>query len=78
MTNNTILEIKNLKKQILIMPSWRENIQKNEFVLKNSKYCKGLNNLLNNEELIDYAKDKGYKIIFKHGISYTWFIHEFF
>ena len=59
------LESKNLKKQILIMPSWRENIQKNEFVLKNSKYFKGLNNLLNNEELIDYAKDKGYKIIFK-------------
>ena len=59
------LESKNLKKQILIMPSWRENIQKNEFVLKNSKYFKGLNNLLNNKELIDYAKDKGYKIIFK-------------
>ena len=40
------LESKNLKKQILIMPSWRENIQKNEFVLKNSKYFKGLNNQL--------------------------------
>lgn len=59
------LESKNLKKQILIMPSWRKIYRKNEFVLKNSKYFKGLNNLLNNEELIDYAKDKGYKIIFK-------------
>lgn len=59
------LENNNLKKQILIMPSWREYLQKSEFALKNSKYFKGLNDLLNNEELIDYAKDKGYKIIFK-------------
>ncbi len=46
------------------MPSWREYLQKSEFALKNSKYFKGLNDLLNNEELIGYAKNRGYKIIF--------------
>ena len=71
------LENNNIKKQILIMPSWRENIQKNEFDLKNSKYFKGLNNLLNNKELIEYSKIKGYKIIFKPHPNLFKFIHLF-
>lgn len=71
------LENNNIKKQILIMPSWRENIQKNEFDLKNSKYFKGLNNLLNNKELIEYSKINGYKIIFKPHPNLFKFIHLF-
>lgn len=59
------LESKNLKKQILIMPSWRENIQKSVHGLKKSKYFIELNNLLKNEDLISFAKEKGYEIIFK-------------
>ena len=71
------LENNNLKKQILIMPSWREYLQKSEFALKNSKYFKGLNDLLNNEELIGYAKNRGYKIIFKPHPNLAKFIHLF-
>ena len=71
------LENNNLKKQILIMPSWREYLQKSEFVLKNSRYFKGLNDLLNNEELIGYAKNRGYKIIFKPHPNLAKFIHLF-
>ena len=59
------LESKNLKKQILIMPSWRENIQKSVHGLKKSKYFIELNKLLKNEDLISFAKEKGYEIIFK-------------
>ena len=59
------------------MPSWREYLQKSEFALKNSKYFKGLNDLLNNEELIGYAKNRGYKIIFKPHPNLAKFIHLF-
>ena len=59
------LENKDVKKQILIMPSWREDIQKNEFRLKKSKYFKGLNSLLNNKELIEYCKSNGYRLVFR-------------
>lgn len=50
---------------------------KSEFALKNSKYFKGLNDLLNNEELIGYAKNRGYKIIFKPHPNLAKFIHLF-
>ena len=71
------LENKNLQKQILIMPSWREYLQKSEYSLKNSKYFKGLNSLLNNDELISYAKDNGYKIVFKPHPNLANFIYLF-
>ena len=47
------------------MPSWRENIQKSVHGLKKSKYFIELNKLLKNEDLIRFAKEKGYEIIFK-------------
>ncbi len=54
------------EKRILIMPSWRryltnetkENISKTEFF-------KRFNSLINNERLIDAAKEYGYEIIFR-------------
>lgn len=55
---------KNTKKQIVIMPTWRNYI-KNEEDLKNSEYFKRWNSLINNNEFIEYAGKKGYDIIFK-------------
>ncbi|SEL21599.1 CDP-glycerol glycerophosphotransferase, TagB/SpsB family [Methanobrevibacter gottschalkii] len=54
----------NTKKQIVIMPTWRNYI-KNEDDLKNSEYFKRWNSLINNNEFIEYAGKKGYEIIFK-------------
>lgn len=54
----------NLKKEIFIMPTWRQAI-KTEDDLLSSEYFTRWNSLLNNMELIDFAKEKGYKIIFK-------------
>ena len=59
------------------MPSWREYLQKSEYSLKNSKYFKGLKSLLNNDELISYAKDNGYKIVFKPHPNLANFIYLF-
>ena len=54
------------KKQILIMPSWREYLS---YIYKSqinkSEYFKKINSLINNENLIKLANDFGYKIIFK-------------
>ena len=54
------------KKQILIMPSWREYLS---YIYKSqinkSEYFKKINSLINNEKLIKLANDFGYKIIFK-------------
>ena len=52
------------KKQIVIMPSWR-NFLKDEKSLLGSEYFKRFNSLINNERLIEYAKEKGYEIVFK-------------
>ena len=60
------------KKQILIMPSWRENLS---YIYKSqinkSEYFKKINSLINNEKLINLANKHGYKIIFKpHPLVY--------
>lgn len=54
------------KKQILIMPTWRRNIdhQKDEQIVK-SLYFQKMNSLFNNERLIKIAIDYGYDIIIK-------------
>ena len=54
----------NLKKQILIMPSWRNYIADENDLLK-SEYFKRWNDLINNKEFIELAKNKGYDILFK-------------
>ncbi len=54
------------KKQILIIPSWRhifDNMTPDEF--KTTPYYQNFNKIINDEELITYAKDKGYNLIFK-------------
>lgn len=70
------LNNENLKKQIVIMPTWRNYI-KNSHQLVNSEYYKRFNNLLNNEKLIEHAKNNGYEIILKpHPLMYK-FIDTF-
>lgn len=64
----------NADKQILIMPTWRNKIvneinQTNGIrpyneKFKYSDYCKKYNSLINNCELLNLAKENGYKIVF--------------
>ena len=58
------LDNKGYRKQIVIMPSWR-NFLKDEKMLLESEYFNRFNSLINNKRLIKHAKDKGYDIIFK-------------
>lgn len=54
-----------VKKQILIMPSWRSylcNVTENDFI--SSKYFNVWSSLLKNQELINYCKINGLKIVF--------------
>ena len=55
---------KNLKKEVVIIPTWRKPLKTKEDLL-NSEYYTRWNNLLNNKELIEFAEEKGYKIIYK-------------
>lgn len=55
----------NIKKQIILMPTWRKNIEQNKNVFINSNYYKRLNSLLNNELFIECCNNFGYDIIFK-------------
>ena len=61
-----------LSKQIVIMPSWRENLHDmTPNYIKESEYFKHINSVINNEELIDICKKYDYKIIFKpHPLVY--------
>lgn len=53
-------------KTILLMPSWRRYLnQENKYTISNSTYFKTYNSLINNKELIEKAKSKGYEIIFR-------------
>ena len=61
------------EKIILITPTWRRNIvnsnvahmkKKHNNFFKNSTYYKIYNTLINDEKLINKAKEKGYKIIY--------------
>ncbi|MBQ2635345.1 MAG: CDP-glycerol glycerophosphotransferase family protein [Methanobrevibacter sp.] len=53
-----------LKKQIVIMPSWRNFLTDEREVLK-SEFFRRFNSLINNERLINHAKSLGYEIVFK-------------
>lgn len=67
-----------LSKQIVIMPSWRENLyDMTPNYIQNSEYFKHINALINNEKLISICKKSDYKIIFKpHPLVYE-FINLF-
>ena len=60
-------------KQIVIMPSWREELHnKTHAEIKASEYFKHMNSLINNKKLIDIAKSYNYKILFKpHPLVYN-------
>ena len=66
------------KKQILIMPSWREALDGlNNKQIKKTDYFKTLNSLINNNELIEMANQYSYKIIFKPHPNVYKFINSF-
>ena len=52
------------KKEIIIIPTWRQALKTKQNLL-DSEYFRRWNNLLKNKELADYAKEKGYEIIYK-------------
>lgn len=54
----------NLKKQIVIIFSWRHKIKTKESLIK-SEYFARINNLINNERFIETARQYGYEIIVK-------------
>lgn len=58
------LDNKGLKKQIVIMPTWR-NFLTDEGDVLNSQLFQRFNSLVNNKRLINHAKEKGYEIVFK-------------
>ena len=60
------LENQKDKKQIIIMPSWRRDLdhKSNEYV-KNNEFFKKFNSLINNERLIEKARESNYEIIFR-------------
>lgn len=53
------------KKQVLIIPSWRNYLKGNKQAFLDSNYYKDLNSLLNNEKLINLIHQHGYNIVFK-------------
>lgn len=54
------------KKQIIIMPSWRRYLtNKSKKFISSTEYFKRFNSLINNEELIEVAKEYGYEMIFR-------------
>ena len=60
------LENQKDKKQIIIMPSWRRNLDhKSKEYVKENEFFKRLNSLINNEKLINKAKEYNYEIIFR-------------
>uniref|UniRef100_UPI00388F38C8 CDP-glycerol glycerophosphotransferase family protein n=1 Tax=Methanobrevibacter sp. TaxID=66852 RepID=UPI00388F38C8 len=60
--------LKNIKdkKQIIIMPSWRRNLtRKSHEYIQETEYFQRFNSLINNEKLIQKAKEHNYEIIFR-------------
>jgi CDP-glycerol glycerophosphotransferase (TagB/SpsB family) len=60
------LENREDKKQIIIMPSWRRDLErKSKEYIKESEFFKRFNSLINNEKLMEKAREYGYEIIFR-------------
>ncbi|MBE6499001.1 MAG: glycosyltransferase [Methanobrevibacter thaueri] len=55
----------NVKKEILIIPTWRKYLRGNREAFLHSEYFKSLNSMLSSEKLIELADKFGYRIIFK-------------
>lgn len=66
------------KNQIVIMPTWRRFLSGlNDKGIKNSEYFNRINSFLNNEELIEYAKEHDYEILFKPHLNLHKYLHLF-
>lgn len=60
------LENKKDKNQIIIMPSWRRDLDhKSKEYVKENEFFKRFNSLINNKRLISKAKEHNYEIIFR-------------
>ena len=70
------LDNSGLKKQIVIMPTWRNYIT-NEAELTDSEYFRRFDSLINNERLIGHARSKGYEIVFKPHPELTPYLYLF-
>ena len=66
----------NVKKQIVIMPTWRNYIESGDDLL-DSQYFKRFNSLINNENLINHCRDKNYAIRFKPHPELTKYLDMF-
>ena len=58
------LDNSGLKKQIVIMPTWRNYLTNGDELLQ-SEYFTRFNSLINNERLIENARSREYEILFK-------------
>ena len=66
------------RKEIVYMPSWRrqyDQLREDEFAQTN--YFKAMNEFLNDKELLDKLKSKGYRLIFKPHRNILKFIRAF-
>ena len=60
------LENQKDKKQIIIMPSWRRDLDhKSKEYVKKNEFFKRFNSLINNKRLIEKAQENNYEIIFR-------------
>lgn len=67
---DSLMNEKNVKKQILFMPTWRKSLAGREInslgereyneEFKNSEYCKFYNKLINDKRILDKLKEKGF------------------
>ena len=58
----------NVKKQIVIMPTWRRDLTDKDAFIK-SEYFKHFNSLINNKRLIDFAQENGFEITTETGVN---------
>lgn len=63
-----------MEKQILFMPTWRKHITDEETFLK-SDYYKMIKDFLNNEELLNFLDESGFKIMFKPHFEMSKYFH---
>ena len=60
------LECGNDKREIVVMPTWRRGLHVlNRETFKKSDFFKAYNNLLNDDELLEFLDSKGYTLVFK-------------
>lgn len=64
------------KKEILFIPTWRRKLDTEDQLIK-SDYLASLNSFLNNKKLLNYLKEKGYKLVFRPHPQLWDFIHLF-